>query len=378
MGAEKVFFVKNDPVIIFCTLQNNPQDEQSLLETFRRVWCMSRPQILFIALPGELRLYRLDRPPTRDIESLRKNQQLELIKKVAEVAKKLQDYRREQVESGRLFGDSRFGGVDQRADKRLIQDLKTVRKSLLATDLEPKYAHALIGRSIFIRYLEDRGVIDLDYFEKVAKKHPRWQELLSQEPSRPDLAPRSEEHKYYRVLLDKDFTYALFQQLADDFNGDMFPKDEQEEKQVTGDHLKLLHDFLLGDTDQERPHLFLWAYDFEIIPIELISSIYEEFYHKENIYRLDKNKESKKQDDIKTHYTPSVLVEYILSSILPKERLATKPKIIDPACGSGIFLVESFRRIVRYRVQQQHSIKLSPDTLRQMLREQIRGIEINE
>ncbi len=146
VGAEKVFFVKNDPVIIFCTLQNNPQDEQSLLETFRRVWCMSRPQILFIALPGELRLYRLDRPPTRDIESLRKNQQIELIKKVAEVAKKLQDYRREQVESGCLFGDSRFGGIDQRADKRLIQDLKTVRKSLLATDLEPQYAHALIRR----------------------------------------------------------------------------------------------------------------------------------------------------------------------------------------------------------------------------------------
>jgi len=127
-----------------------------------------------------------------------------LIKKIAEVAEKLQDYRREQVESGRLFGDSRFGGIDQRADKRLIQDLKTVRKSLLATDLEPKYAHALIGRSIFIRYLEDRGVIDLDYFEKVAKKHPHWQERLSQEPSRPDLAPRSGEHKYYRVLLDKD------------------------------------------------------------------------------------------------------------------------------------------------------------------------------
>ena len=382
VGAEKVFFVRNDPVIIFCALQSNSQNEQFLLETFRRVWCMARPQFLFIALPGELRLYRLDRPPTRDIESLRKNQQLESIKKVAEVAQKLQDYRREQVEAGCLFGDKRFGGIDQRADKRLIQDLKTVRKLLLAAGLKPEYAHALIGRSIFIRYLEDRGVINLEYFKKVAEEHPHWQEILLQEPDRPDLAPRSEEHKYYRVLLDKDFTYALFQQLANDFNGDMFPKDEQEEKLVTGEHLKLLHSFLLGDTDQLQPHLFLWAYDFEIIPIELISSIYEEFYHKENTYRLEKNSKNKKQDDIKTHYTPSVLVEYVLSNILSKERLAAKPKILDPACGSGIFLVESFRRIVRYRIQQQHSKKLSSDALRQMLRdilrEQIRGIEINK
>src|SRR5437879_3088650 len=48
----------------------------------------------------------------------------------------------------------------RKGDKRLIQDLKTVRESLLATDLEPKYAHALIGRSIFICYLEDRSIID--------------------------------------------------------------------------------------------------------------------------------------------------------------------------------------------------------------------------
>lgn len=127
--------------------------------------------------------------------------------------------------------------------------------------------------------------------------------------------------------------------------------------------------------------MFLWAYDFEIIPIELISSIYEEFYHKENIYDLDKQerfKQRRRQDDVKTHYTPSVLVEHVLTNLLPKERLATKPKILDPACGSGIFLVESFRRIVRYHVQQGHGESISPEDLREILKDQIRGIEINE
>ncbi len=148
---------------------------------------------------------------------------------------------------------------------------------------------------------------------------------------------------------------------------------------IQKDHLELIQRSLVGDADKWQRTLFLWAYDFEIIPIELISSIYEEFYHKENISRLNTKKgvrQGKRQDDMKTHYTPSVLVEHVLSHLLPRERLATKPTILDPACGSGIFLVKSYRRIVRYRVQQQE--KLSPEALRQILKEQISGIEINE
>jgi type I restriction-modification system DNA methylase subunit len=128
-------------------------------------------------------------------------------------------------------------------------------------------------------------------------------------------------------------TYALFNQLAEHFNGDMFPCNKQEEDAITQDHLDLLKGFLLGDVDPNQPKLFLWAYDFKIIPIELISSIYEGFYHQSD------NK------DKGTHYTPSVLVEYVLSHVLTPERLATKPKVLDFACGSAIFLVQAFQRI---------------------------------
>ncbi|MGB8343434.1 MAG: N-6 DNA methylase [Ktedonobacteraceae bacterium] len=379
VGAEKLFFVNNDPVLVFFASWHDSHDENVLVETFRRVWCMARPLYLFIALAGELRVYRLDRTPARDAQSLRSNESVEPIRHVAEVAEKLQAYRREQLELGLLPGD-RYFGDDQRADKRLIQDLKTIRKDLLDTGLEARYAHALIGRSIFIRYLEDRGVIDEKYYlDNVVKNNQPWREILLNEIDRPDLAPGNEQRRYYRILSNKDFTFALFRQLSADFNGDMFPNVDEEEKRDREDHLELIQRFLVGDADKWQRTLFLWAYDFEIIPIELISSIYEEFYHKENFYRLDTKKgirQGKRQDDMKTHYTPSVLVEHVLSHLLPRERLATKPTILDPACGSGIFLVESFRRIVRYRVQKHE--KLSPEELRQILKEQIRGIEINE
>lgn len=130
VGAEKLFFVNNDPYLVFCTIQDTSHDEQALLEKFRRVWCMARPLYLFIALPGELRVYRLDLPPVRDARILQENRQVELVQHVAEVAEKLQAFRRERLESGHLPADKYFGGIDQRADRRLIQDLKAVREAI--------------------------------------------------------------------------------------------------------------------------------------------------------------------------------------------------------------------------------------------------------
>jgi type I restriction-modification system DNA methylase subunit len=362
VGAEKIFFVKNDPVVVFQDFAKEP-DESELLNTFRRAWCMARPQHLFVSRPGLLEVYSLNQPPPRRIEDWKP---LDVARTISEVSENLNIYRREQIESGHLYSDQRVGNIDDRADKRLIEDLKTVRKALLDLNLKDRYAHSLIGRSIFIRYLEDRGVLTPAYFEeRIAGKNSVWKAILKEEPEKPDLMLDLAKRRYDRVLRDKVFTYALFDQLAEDFNGDMFPRDKEEEAAVTQDHLNLLRGFLLGETTPQQPQLFFWAYDFEIVPIELISNIYEEFYHKTN------------EDDKGTHYTPSVLVDYVLSQILTNDRLATNPKILDPACGSGIFLVEAFRRIVRYHVQQQGYIP-SHDQLHSILRDQITGVEINE
>ncbi|MBN1873387.1 MAG: N-6 DNA methylase [Anaerolineae bacterium] len=368
--AEKVFFVGNDPVIVFHQVPDN--EPERLRKIFQQTWCMARPQLLFIAFPGGLEVYSLNQPPVQHSEEWENVQTLiPTIRRVREVSKALQDYRREQIETRQAFRDKELGMLDQRADKRLILDLKEVRRRLLEvnTSVDPKYIHALIGRSIFIRYLEDRGILNHNYFYKVAQNtnlpnwNSRWLDIL-EEPET-DLAPGFEERRYSRVLRNKAFTYALFKQLTEHFNGDMFPQDPEEEKVITQKHLDLLHRFLLGDPGSQQQKLFLWAYDFKIIPLELISSIYEEFYHKSG------------GDDTGTHYTPSVLVEYALSQVLTSTRLAQKPRVLDFACGSAIFLVQAYRRIVRYQ-ESQLGRALTNQELRQILRDQIAGIEINE
>lgn len=366
VSAEKIFFVNNNPVIIFA--ESQVDDAEILRETYNRIWCMARPLLLFLARPGELSVYDLTEPPARTTDEWEKRKPLDIAKSAAEVATKLHAYHREQIESGRLFEDNRFGKPKQRADQSLINDLKIVRDRLKDEEgLDGKYAHALIGRSIFIRYLEDRKILTRDYFMKVVSQNTKWEKLLDTPPSgKPDINTEMENLLYPRVLSDKKFSYALFKQLARDFNGDMFPSDDEEEKAVSPRHLELLQGFLRGDVDIQSK-LFFWAYRFEIIPIELISSIYEEFYHVTH----------GESDSKGTHYTPPTLVEYVLSKTLTPDRLETNPRILDAACGSGIFLVEAFRRIVRYRTRKQNR-RLNSKELRKILREQIAGIELTE
>jgi hypothetical protein len=71
------------------------------------------------------------------------------------------------------------------------------------------------------------------------------------------------------------------------------------------------------------------------------------------------------------------LAEFVLSRTLTPEVLKKVPRVLDPACGSGIFLVEAFRRIVRYK-QHEKNAPLSFNELKEILQKQIAGIEVNE
>ena len=373
VGAEKIFFVGQNPVVVFARVADS--DGETLRHLYNRIWCMARPQLLFLACPGELGVYDLARPPVKPNEGLTGcDRLLDIAKSVAEVQAGLASYHREKIETGFLFGEKRFGDGLSRADRALIRDLKTVRRSLV--EMEPvagqeqpslHHLHSLIGRAIFIRYLEDRKVLTRDYFEGVASRRRSWTRLLDRPFTRPCIEPEMEKLCLLRVLRDKGFTYALFDQLAEDFNGDTFPVEDEERARVHAGHLRRLLGFLVGEPSDQQ-HLFFFAYRFDIIPIELISSIYEEFYGE---------RKGKKQSQA-SHYTPPPLVEFVLSQTLTPNVLAQEPRVMDASCGSGIFLVESFRRMVRHKVAEQGGKRLARAQLRKILRKQIAGMDINE
>ena len=55
-------------------------------------------------------------------------------------------------------------------------------------------------------------------------------------------------------------------------------------------------------------------------------------------------RQSTKEQHGSTYYTPPELVEFILADLLDESALEGNPTVCDPACGSGIFLVEAYRR----------------------------------
>ena len=368
VGVEKVFFVENNPVIVFASSEET--DDKRTRDAINRIWCMARPQHLFFARPGELSVFDLTRPPIGSSEALSDQQRiLRTVRTAVEVQSQLADFRRELVESGTpAEGQGYFSAGEARADKGLIQDLHKVRKELLNAGLSgenEKHANALIGRAIFIRYLEDRRILLQSDFQDVARGNNVWVRLLNTDQGVP-IEPSMEHVNFTKVLGNKEFTYAFFDRIATDFNGDLFPVTREEKLAVTAQHLRLLQRFLRGEIVEDTPRLFFFAYRFEIIPIELISSIYEAFYNAEK--GTDQNQEA--------FYTPIELVEYLLSKALPRAILERNPAILDPACGSGIFLVEAFRRIVRFR-QAKNRRRLSLPELKKIIRDQLRGVDTN-
>jgi type I restriction-modification system DNA methylase subunit len=373
-GAERIFFVKNNPVAVFARCGDGLEEK---VKSFNRAWCLARPRLLFLASPGEITVYDLAQKPVDENkkEEWEKLKDLAVLRDLRDVSRKLQKYHRDNVESGRVFADKGFGDLKNRADKALIRDLKFVRRALVHAGLSGKqvrFAHALIGRSIFIRYLEDRDILTKEYFLNVARQKAGWTDLLNNPVNRRGFDFSSSETYYPRVLEDKTFTYALFRKLARDFNGDMFPDVDEEEQVITREHLTLIQDLLYGDVGIQE-NLFFYSYRFNIVPLDLISSIYEEFYH-ESASDYDRN--SRKRLD-GAYYTPPVLVEFVLSRLLTEDVLKKNPRVLDPACGSGIFLVEAFRRMVRYEWHKKKQ-PLTFEELKGILKEQIAGIEVNQ
>ena len=348
---DALYFSGDVPIAYFKLLSDF--DEREIIELHRRVWNQNRVPLLYVVTPSELKIYNCFEEPANPEKEEELDTPKRLIRKIklaADILKDLKNFSREQIDSGAFWKSEigRYFRSDKRVDQSLLKNLKITRKKLHKQGLDYPVIHSLLGRSIFILYLEDRGAINKDKYYGSATT-------------------------YFDVLEDPDATYRLFKKLEERFNGDLFPVTRKEQDAVEKKHLECVRELFYGtqmDTGQQP----LWrCYDFGVIPIELISAIYEEFLHteKEKGYPSEKG----------AYYTPHALVEFILNEVLPwpSERDHRYDlSILDPACGSGIFLVEAFRRLVaRWKFSyKKKNIPISE--LEYILTNRIHGVDINE
>jgi hypothetical protein len=190
----------------------------------------------------------------------------------------------------------------------------------------------LLDRIVFIRIAEERKVIEPSQLRDLIDL---WEQRGGKLPIMDDLV-------------------ALFSQINNDFNGEIFkPHPCEQVKLESG----VLAQIIRRLYPPKSP------YRFDVIGVELLGSIYERYLG--NVLqitakqvRLVPKPEIQKAGGV--YYTPQFIVDYIVRNTIgplvegktPKE--IEKLRIVDPACGSGSFLIGAFQFLIDWHLNYYH------------------------
>ena len=225
-------------------------------------------------------------------------------------------------------------------DKRFVESLDHWRKYLATSiavnnkkidDEELNYAvQLLIDRVIFLRFCEDRGVEPYAQLQKAVSKGDSYKHLLD-----------------------------LFNEADAKYNSGLFDFD----KDKITPSLKLDNKVLKTVIDEL--YYPKCNYEFSVMPVEILGNAYEQFLGKViritpgRGVKIEEKPEVRKAGGV--YYTPQYIVEYIVKNTVGKLTEGKTPKevealkIVDPACGSGSFLLGAFEFLLNYHTDWYHN-----------------------
>lgn len=336
---------------------------QTISNIHRKAWNYNKVLFLYVYSDTEIRIYNCTKTPV-----IQKKEGLDYDKelKTLEISSYSYNDKDQIQELNTLFSKVAIDtgviwtldqakfirdkiNLQHRVDKYLVESLINTTEQLKKDNLEINFIHKIILRSLFLLYLEDRKATDSYLYSEI----------------------KEGASSYFDILDDVESTYKLFKKLENHFNGNVFSVSNDEN--ISKNQLKIVKQcFISGNRNTSQMNLLEdWrVFDFSIIQIELLSEIYESF-----LFKTDPS--LKKITG--TYYTPPSLVEFILNEKIPVNNGETdyNLKVLDPTCGSGIFLVESFKRLVK-RYENKHNEKLTDfNKLKKLLTDNIFGIEIH-
>jgi N-6 DNA Methylase len=233
--------------------------------------------------------------------------------------------------------------------KVILDLLKAALDSLVKNGVSELNAISLVGRALFVRFLDDRALLP----ESVHTSIPSGAAGLFDTAK--SIADTSE-------------------WLNDTFNGDFLQLAPSDIESLPPEAFGVLGNIMHKAPDGQLPLKWekKWEnLDFAHIPVGVLSQAYEHYLS------LHKPKEQRKKG---SYYTPPHIANLMVRasfSALRRAGSAHAAKVLDPAAGAGVFLITAFRQLVAERWV--HDGK-RPDTktLRDILNNQIRGFDINE
>lgn len=354
LGVTDIFELNGAPCIYFKSLAADPSPDE-VRSWHRTAWNHGLGRMLWIVTPSSIQVLNAYKPPADAVGEAK--HPAELLRVATDDLERLREFELDRIglETGQFWDTTRGRRIkkSERIDTKLAQDLAKAGEILVDQGCDALAAHRLMLRTMFTAYLESRGVLPSSLFDDM------------------------DVMEFCDVLKSTKKTKLFFERMRDTFNGDLFPpppknKVDRDTYTFAKKHLDVARRIVEREDLKSRQQSFdFWRYDFEVIPIELISSIYERF-----IYADDEELAKKRG----THYTPVNLVDLVFSQVfddaLFESNLPTKPKVLDLACGSGVFLVEAYRRLVARRVTGGE--KLNRTLVRDVLENQLFGVDLEE
>lgn len=216
-------------------------------------------------------------------------------------------------------------------NREVLGDLFRCRKYLvdsvrknnpkLSTEEIKKSVQKILDRILVIRVAEDRGIIGADSL---------WKQLDSWKT-------RGLPTPFMRSLK------SLFRDFDDVYNSKLFESHYCEDLKFDNQAL-------------EAVILTLYGYNFDLISADVLGAIYEDYigHILEEVEKgIDIVKDYGKRKKAGIYYTPTHVVDYIVRNVLSELKQKTPEqvsefKILDPACGSGSFLIKAFDVLKEY------------------------------
>ncbi len=287
--------------------------------------------------------------------------------------------------------DAEFLNFLDEARQRLGSDLlkHNDRDDLLAGNHLNEAAQRILDRLVFLRICEDRGIDTgtllstqlRDWYHHQderprlkrgafdARKASLFPATADEEPPSPRYAPPAEGGLYrtfvahVRALDQRPPSYQPF------FNGQLFKPHFSEDLVVGDEWLANFIDDLTADDE---------GYNFADIKVEILGDAYERFLGK--VLRpqgrgatIEEKPEVRKAGGV--YYTPRYIVDYIVEQTVGRQLEGKTPAqvaklhFLDPACGSGSFLIRVYERVMEHhlrhftqRVSEAGAGKERPDT----------------
>lgn len=251
-------------------------------------------------------------------------------------------FSREAVVKGRfdkyVLSDTAKKGT-QTPDKEFVVSLDKWRRyiaidiaksNLKLNEEEVNFAvQLIIDRLIFLRFCEDRGVESYGQLKTAVSKGDAYKNLC-----------------------------AVFRDADDKYNSGLFDFNKD---QIT-QNLKVTNKIIKGIV--EDLYYPKSEYDFKALPVEVLGNAYEQFLGK--VIRINKAHHAviEEKPEVRkaggVYYTPQYIVDYIVENTLGKLIAGKSPKeiekikVVDPACGSGSFLLGAFQYLLNYHSAYYH------------------------